>query len=220
MSENETMEVTPTDDEAEEETLAIVSVLGGSKRVGRWRIPSSTSVIAVFGRTTLDLRQVESQAEQIEIRCLSVFAGVTILVPKGADVRPAGTAILASTSCHIPATDEPSALPPVIITATTVLGTLHIQTEARPVRARRRKGRKQPEEPTWSARQPALERPRPALVEPTLVEPALVEPALVEATPVAPVLVVSVEPTPFVPFEQEATVPDAAPDELPVTAAP
>ena len=214
MSENETMEVTPTDDEAEEETLAIVSVLGGSKRVGRWRIPSSTSIMAVFGHTTLDLRQVESQAEQIEIRCLSVFAGVTILVPKGADVRPAGTAILASTSCHIPATDEPSTLPPVLITATTVLGTLHIQTEPRVAR-RRRKGRKQPEEPTWSARQPVVERPRPALVEPTLP----VEAALVEATSVAPVLVVSVEPTPCVSFEQQATMPDAAPDELPATAA-
>ena len=208
------VEVTPTDDETEEETLAIVSVLGGSKRVGRWRIPSSTSVMAVFGHTTLDLRQVESQAQEIEIRCLSVFAGVTILVPKGADVRPAGTAILASTSCHIPATDEPSALPPVIITATTVLGTLHIQTEPRVAR-RRRKGRKQSEEPTWSARQPVIERPRSPIVEPTLA----VEAALVEATPVAPVLVVSVEPTPFVPFEQEATVPDAAPDGVPVTAA-
>ena len=72
VSENETVEVTPTDDEAAEETLAIVSVLGGSRRVGRWRIPSSTSVMAMFGRTTLDLRQVESQprrSRSVASRC-------------------------------------------------------------------------------------------------------------------------------------------------------
>lgn len=125
-------------DADEEDTLRIVSVLGGSRRVGRWRIPASTSVLAVFGRTTIDLRLAESQAAAIEIHCMSVFAGVTILVPKGADVRPAGTAILASTSCDIPATDEPSSLPPVLISSTTVLGKLHIQTEPRVARVRRR----------------------------------------------------------------------------------
>ena len=135
-------ELSPAEDEAadEEETLRIVSVLGGSRRVGRWRIPASTSVMALFGRTTLDLREAESQASEIEIRCLSVFAGVTILVPKGADVRPAGTAILASTSCDIPANDEPATLPPVLISAMTVLGKLHIQTEEPPPRKPRRRG--------------------------------------------------------------------------------
>ena len=135
-------ELSPAEDGAtdEEETLRIVSVLGGSRRVGRWRIPASTSVMALFGRTTLDLREAESQASEIEIRCLSVFAGVTILVPKGADVRPAGTAILASTSCDIPAHDEPATLPPVLISATTVLGKLHIQTEEPPPRKPRRRG--------------------------------------------------------------------------------
>ena len=135
------VEVIPVADSAvveDDETLRIVSVLGGSRRVGRWRIPASTSVMAVFGRTTLDLREVESQASVIEITCMSVFAGVTILVPKGADVRPAGMAILASTSCDIPATDRRSNLPPVLVTSTTVLGKLHIQTEAREPRPSRR----------------------------------------------------------------------------------
>lgn len=158
MSNDETAAgVSPVADPAvddDEETLRVVSVLGGSRRVGRWRIPSSTSVMAVFGRTTLDLREVESQAIEIEIRCLSVFAGVTILVPKGADVRPAGTAILASTSCHIPAADEPSTLPPVLISSTTVLGKLHIQTEERTPRPPRRKRRSglSRNEPSWDAR--------------------------------------------------------------------
>ena len=82
MSDESTVEEIATD-ASEDETLTIVSILGGSRRVGRWRIPASTSVMAVFGRTTLDLREVDSQATEVEIRCLSVFAGVTILVPKG-----------------------------------------------------------------------------------------------------------------------------------------
>ena len=45
-------------DDDDDDTLRIVSVLGGSRRVGRWRIPSSTSVMALFGRTTIDLRDV------------------------------------------------------------------------------------------------------------------------------------------------------------------
>ena len=207
-------ELSPAEDGVadEEETLRIVSVLGGSRRVGRWRIPSSTSVMALFGRTTLDLREAESQASEIEIRCLSVFAGVTILVPKGADVRPAGTAILASTSCDIPANDEPATLPPVLISATTVLGKLHIQTEERPPRKPRRRGGQSRREPSWDTRS-AITARTPVEANPDVAVKRTVEPHVtVDSSVVDSSVVDSSVVDSGVTIESSATVEEALAD--------
>lgn len=127
------------DDEegTDDDHLSIVSVFGGNRRGGRWRVPESTSITALFGRAFLDLREAECSAKQISVTCMSVFAGVTILVPEGADVRPAGTAILASSSCHIPMTDTRSLLPPILVSSTTILGKLRVQTIEVPPKAKR-----------------------------------------------------------------------------------
>jgi hypothetical protein len=108
--------------------LRIMSVIGGSRRAGRWTVPATTSVIAVFGRSVIDMRQAASDADEISITTISAFASLTLLVPEGAKVEPAGTAILASSLCQVPASNRPCELPPIRVEAMTVLGKLRVLT--------------------------------------------------------------------------------------------
>jgi hypothetical protein len=106
----------------------IFSVIGGAKRSGRWRVPASTRTLTLFGRCLIDLRQAETTADELSFSCISVFAGVTFIVPEGAEVRPSGMAILGSARSLVPVSDSPATLPPISIDAITVLGRLRIRT--------------------------------------------------------------------------------------------
>ena len=82
----------------------------------------------LFGRAVIDLRQARTSAEELEFTCMSVFANITFLVPEGAEVRPSGMAILGSSKCMVPESDQPSALPAMSVDATTIFGRLRIRT--------------------------------------------------------------------------------------------
>ena len=105
----------------------IMSIFGGSRRHGRWRVPEKTSVLALCGRCVIDLRDATADGEDIRISVTSVFASVLLLVPEGADVLPSGTAVLASAACLVPQSDAEATLPPVRVESMTVLGKLRIQ---------------------------------------------------------------------------------------------
>lgn len=106
----------------------IFSVIGGAKRSGRWRVPASTRTLTLFGRCLIDLRQAETTADELSFSCISAFAGVTFIVPEGAEVRPSGVAVLGSARSLVPVSDTPAHLPPISIDAITVLGRLRIRT--------------------------------------------------------------------------------------------
>jgi hypothetical protein len=106
----------------------IFSVIGGAKRSGRWRVPASTRTLTLFGRCLIDLRQAETTADELSFSCISAFAGVTFIVPEGAEVRPSGVAVLGSARSLVPVSDSPANLPPISIDAITVLGRLRIRT--------------------------------------------------------------------------------------------
>jgi len=106
----------------------IISVIGGAKRSGRWRVPASTRTLTLFGRCLIDLRQAETTADELSFSCVSAFAGVTFIVPEGAEVRPSGMAILGSARSLVPVSDTPGHLPPISIDAITVFGRLRIRT--------------------------------------------------------------------------------------------
>ncbi len=106
----------------------IFSIIGGAKRSGRWRVPASTRTMTLFGRCLIDLRQAETTADELSFSCVSAFAGVTFIVPEGAEVRPSGMAILGSARSLVPVSDTPAHLPPISIDAVTVMGRLRIRT--------------------------------------------------------------------------------------------
>jgi hypothetical protein len=121
----------------------IVSVFGGNRRRNRWLLAADTSVLNVFGRSHLDLREVEACSSEVEMTVHVAFGSVSILVPEGSNVSLSGTSILASSDCLVQGS-APSHLPPLMITATTVLGRTRVVsvpagTDVGPHRRRRRR---------------------------------------------------------------------------------
>ncbi|MEM8903616.1 MAG: hypothetical protein AAGA17_12670 [Actinomycetota bacterium] len=117
------------DDEAR-----IVSVIGGAKRTSRWRIAEDTSVLTLFGRCLLDLREAETEAGELWFSVASVFATVEIIVPEGTIVQPSGMALLGASTCEVPASRRVSPLPAIEIDNITVFGSLRIHVGQRPPR--------------------------------------------------------------------------------------
>jgi hypothetical protein len=130
----------------EHDVSRIVSVFGGNRRRSRWLLAGETSILNVFGRSCLDLREVECRSAEVSMTVLAVLGSVTILVPEGADVRLSGASFLASSDCLVVRTGGASPLPPLMVTATTVMGrtkvvSLPVGVEA-PKRTRRVSKRK------------------------------------------------------------------------------
>ncbi|MFV2040274.1 MAG: hypothetical protein ACC660_08520, partial [Acidimicrobiales bacterium] len=65
----------------------IFSIIGSGRRSGRWIVPAKTNMKTFFGRAIIDLRDAQTDAEELEFTCLSVLANVTFIVPEGAEVR-------------------------------------------------------------------------------------------------------------------------------------
>jgi hypothetical protein len=59
----------------------IVNVFSGTDRTGPWRPPQLMKIVSVFGGAKLDFRNAELQNGVTEVRCISVFGGVEIIVP-------------------------------------------------------------------------------------------------------------------------------------------
>lgn len=117
------------DDEAR-----IVSVIGGARRTSRWRIAEDTGVLTLFGRCLLDLREAETEANELWFSVASVFAVVEIIVPEGTIVQPSGMAFLGVSSCEVPRSKRSGPLPAIEIDSVTVFGSLRIHVGQRPPR--------------------------------------------------------------------------------------
>src|SRR5258708_21879098 len=72
----------------------IIAVFGGASRKGAWRVPPSSTVVTVFGRAHIDLRDAILPGREITIRAVSVFGGMSITVPPEMRVIDSGVAVL------------------------------------------------------------------------------------------------------------------------------
>jgi Domain of unknown function (DUF1707)/Cell wall-active antibiotics response 4TMS YvqF len=71
----------------------IVAIFGGAVRKGRWRVPPSSTVVTVFGGADLDLRDAILPGQEITIKAISVFGGMSITVPPEMRVVDSGVAV-------------------------------------------------------------------------------------------------------------------------------
>jgi hypothetical protein len=136
------------EDDDDTTTSRIISVLAGCDRRDRWWLAPSTSLVSLFARSYLDLRDVVTDpgADVIEMTVLCAIGTVTIVVPEGTDVTLSGTSLLASSGSLVEQGSGLSMLPRITITATTVLGRMQVQTcpVAKKVRKKRGKGARTP----------------------------------------------------------------------------
>jgi Domain of unknown function (DUF1707)/Cell wall-active antibiotics response 4TMS YvqF len=71
----------------------IIAVFSGTTRKGAWRVPPSSTVVTVFGGADLDLRDAILPRQEITIRAVSVFGGLSITVPPEMRVVDSGVAV-------------------------------------------------------------------------------------------------------------------------------
>jgi Domain of unknown function (DUF1707) len=94
-------------------TRRILSILGGSRRTGRWRLAASCSVYNVLGGSELDLSAVELASERVELKVVSVLGGAEITLPTGMNVAVSEVAILGGNEVEI-ADEQPDPGGPVV----------------------------------------------------------------------------------------------------------
>lgn len=72
----------------------VVAILGGSRKVGRWRPPPHLHAVAFWGGVVLDLRDAILPEGRFEVSAFAVMGGVDIIVPPDLPVETNGIALL------------------------------------------------------------------------------------------------------------------------------
>lgn len=73
---------------------AVAAIFGHDSRDGRWVVPESLPVVAVFGEAELDLREAILQGSRTVIYATVVLGTLHVIVPDGVSVEVSGTAVL------------------------------------------------------------------------------------------------------------------------------
>lgn len=73
---------------------SVAAVFGKERRDGRWVVPESLAVTAIFGEVVLDLREALLQAPRITLLATVIGGTVQLIVPEGVAVEMTGTSVL------------------------------------------------------------------------------------------------------------------------------
>jgi len=73
---------------------AVTGIFGRDSRDGRWVVPDSLPVVAIFGEVELDLREALLQSGRIIVYATLIGGTIHLIVPDGVSVETSGTAML------------------------------------------------------------------------------------------------------------------------------
>jgi Domain of unknown function (DUF1707)/Cell wall-active antibiotics response 4TMS YvqF len=98
----------------------ISGIFGPARRDGRWVVPESLTVTAMFGEVEVDFTQAILQASRVQLYATVVGGRLRLIVPDGLSVVMTGHALLGSRRGGTPSPAGPDA--PVIEVKALVLG--------------------------------------------------------------------------------------------------
>jgi hypothetical protein len=81
----------------------VAGVFGRDQRTGRWVVPESLPVLAIFGEVELDLREALLQGGRIVVYATLIAGTIHLIVPDGVVVDTTGTALLTRKKIDRPA---------------------------------------------------------------------------------------------------------------------
>jgi hypothetical protein len=73
---------------------AVTAVFSRDSRDGRWVVPDSLPVVAIFGEVELDMREALLQSGRIVVYATLIAGTLHLLVPSGVSVETTGTGVL------------------------------------------------------------------------------------------------------------------------------
>lgn len=103
---------------------------------GRWVVPASFPVAALFGTVEIDLREALLQRRHVVIRANVLGGRLRLIVPDGVRVEFTGRSVIGSRDLRVHRAQVPDA-PVVEVSGTIILGTVDARTPKRPWRWRR-----------------------------------------------------------------------------------
>jgi hypothetical protein len=128
-----------------QEPLEISTPMGEVRLEGHWQVSRLTKIDTSMGSVTIDLTQAEFDDREVEIVVHTHMGDITVIVPRGVEVRPVGRSGAVNTSLERPI----PGFPVVRLTATSDMGTIRAmhpsEKEKRSRRWHRRDGKKKPQ---------------------------------------------------------------------------
>jgi uncharacterized protein DUF1707/cell wall-active antibiotic response 4TMS protein YvqF len=76
----------------------VTAVCSRERREGRWVVPDSFAVTAIFGDVVLDLRQATLQSQRVTIFATAIAGQIRLIVPAGIAVEMAGRSFMGTRS--------------------------------------------------------------------------------------------------------------------------
>jgi hypothetical protein len=117
-----------------QEPFVISTSMGEIRLEGRWQVSRLTKINSGMGAVTIDLREAEFDDWDVEIVVHTGMGAITVMAPRGLDVRLVGlnSAIKSTTELPLPG------FPVVRLSATSDMGTVRVMHQ--PEQAQRRRG--------------------------------------------------------------------------------
>ncbi len=106
----------------------VLSLFGGSRQTGRWRIEGRTRAIAILGGCELDLRHAEIPGSEVVITCFAILGGIAITVPEGVEVDLSGFTLVGGRELALAETRRRPGTPLVRVRAFGVLGGISVES--------------------------------------------------------------------------------------------
>ncbi|WP_250028892.1 DUF1707 SHOCT-like domain-containing protein [Paractinoplanes maris] len=98
----------------------VVTLFSENKRRGRWRLREGRlKLFTMFGSTELDLREVLTDQDVIEVAGSCTFGELKIIVPEGVEVDVTGTVAFSSRNLHLAAVPRLPGTPEIRVHITT-----------------------------------------------------------------------------------------------------
>jgi len=115
-----------------------ISLLGGLKRAGHWRMSREITSVSVIGGMKLDLREAEFAAPEITLTKVSLVGGVRLTVPPGVRIEVTNVSLIGGRRIDADERLSPNA-PTLHLRAFSLIGGVRVQRTPR--RERERGGR-------------------------------------------------------------------------------
>jgi len=107
---------------------SIVTFFGHRRQIGRWRLPGSLRVRALFGDVYIDLRQVIVNDEVAEISAFTVFGNLCVDLPEGVEVELTGFDVLGDRELRLAPVPRRPGTPLIRVRAYGLLGDVYVRT--------------------------------------------------------------------------------------------
>jgi hypothetical protein len=113
-----------------------VALLGGFRRVGRWRVSQQITSISLIGGMRLDLREAEFAAPDVMLTKVSLIGGARLTVPPGVRVEVTNFSLIGGRRTDADERLSPNA-PTLHLRAFSLIGGVRVQRTPRRERERR-----------------------------------------------------------------------------------